>query len=333
MAVLPTPGSPMSTGLFLVRRDSTWMTRRISSSRPMTGSSLPCAGGLGEVAAVLLERLVLLLGVLAGDPVAAPHLLQRGEQLLAGRRRAGRPARAGGARWRGTRRASSARASSAGVEHRLEVARRCGPRRRRPWAAWPSASSAALRSGERRDARPSARTGRTTPSSWPSRAASRWSGVTSGLLAVRAASTAALKASWVLQGPAVRVERHATQARTSASKLTTGVSTLVRRPAPPRGWSDSVGWRATAWDSARAAQRRSGAAAIGEHRQHRVGGAGHGRELGASARASASCRSRPSAAIAWPRRSISSSLMVLMRARYGGSVYSTSDNRCPRSIS
>ena len=41
MAVLPTPGSPMSTGLFLVRRLSTWMTRLISSSRPMTGSSLP----------------------------------------------------------------------------------------------------------------------------------------------------------------------------------------------------------------------------------------------------------------------------------------------------
>ncbi len=41
MAVLPTPGSPISTGLFLVRRDSTWITRRISSSRPMTGSSLP----------------------------------------------------------------------------------------------------------------------------------------------------------------------------------------------------------------------------------------------------------------------------------------------------
>ncbi len=43
MAVLPTPGSPMSTGLFLVRRESTCMTRRISSSRPMTGSSLPCS--------------------------------------------------------------------------------------------------------------------------------------------------------------------------------------------------------------------------------------------------------------------------------------------------
>ena len=41
MAVLPTPGSPMSTGLFLVRRLSTWMVRRISSTRPMTGSSLP----------------------------------------------------------------------------------------------------------------------------------------------------------------------------------------------------------------------------------------------------------------------------------------------------
>jgi hypothetical protein len=40
-AVLPTPGSPMSTGLFLVRRDSTCMTRSISFSRPMTGSSLP----------------------------------------------------------------------------------------------------------------------------------------------------------------------------------------------------------------------------------------------------------------------------------------------------
>ena len=41
MAVLPTPGSPMSTGLFLVRRESTWTVRRISSTRPTTGSSLP----------------------------------------------------------------------------------------------------------------------------------------------------------------------------------------------------------------------------------------------------------------------------------------------------
>ena len=43
IAVLPTPGSPISTGLFFVRRESTWITRRISSSRPMTGSSLPAS--------------------------------------------------------------------------------------------------------------------------------------------------------------------------------------------------------------------------------------------------------------------------------------------------
>ncbi|CAB4920447.1 unannotated protein [freshwater metagenome] len=41
MAVFPTPGSPMSTGLFFVRRLSTWIVRRISSSRPITGSSFP----------------------------------------------------------------------------------------------------------------------------------------------------------------------------------------------------------------------------------------------------------------------------------------------------
>ena len=41
IAVLPTPGSPMSTGLFFVRRERTWITRRISWSRPITGSSLP----------------------------------------------------------------------------------------------------------------------------------------------------------------------------------------------------------------------------------------------------------------------------------------------------
>ena len=41
MAVLPTPGSPISTGLFLVRRDSTCITRSTSFSRPTSGSSLP----------------------------------------------------------------------------------------------------------------------------------------------------------------------------------------------------------------------------------------------------------------------------------------------------
>ena len=40
-AVLPTPGSPISTGLFLVLLERIWMVCRISLSRPITGSSLP----------------------------------------------------------------------------------------------------------------------------------------------------------------------------------------------------------------------------------------------------------------------------------------------------
>ena len=43
IAVLPTPGSPMRTGLFFVRRARIWMARRISSSRPITGSILSSA--------------------------------------------------------------------------------------------------------------------------------------------------------------------------------------------------------------------------------------------------------------------------------------------------
>ena len=73
MAVLPTPGSPMSTGLFLVRRDSTWMTPADLVVAADDRIELALAGRLGEIAAVLLERLVLLLGVLAGDPVADPR--------------------------------------------------------------------------------------------------------------------------------------------------------------------------------------------------------------------------------------------------------------------
>ena len=62
IAVLPTPGSPISTGLFLVRRDSTWMVRRISSSRPITGSSLPSRAACGQVARIFLQRVIGVLG-------------------------------------------------------------------------------------------------------------------------------------------------------------------------------------------------------------------------------------------------------------------------------
>ncbi|MNC54826.1 hypothetical protein D3C75_1043220 [compost metagenome] len=41
MAVLPTPGSPIRTGLFFLRRASTSMVFSISCARPSTGSSLP----------------------------------------------------------------------------------------------------------------------------------------------------------------------------------------------------------------------------------------------------------------------------------------------------
>ena len=41
IAVLPTPGSPINTGLFFVLRDKIRIARRISSSRPITGSIFP----------------------------------------------------------------------------------------------------------------------------------------------------------------------------------------------------------------------------------------------------------------------------------------------------
>ncbi len=40
-AVLPTPGSPISSGLFFRRRHSTWIIRSSSSARPISGSILP----------------------------------------------------------------------------------------------------------------------------------------------------------------------------------------------------------------------------------------------------------------------------------------------------
>ena len=42
IAVLPTPGSPIITGLFFERLFKIWIVRLISSSLPITGSSLFC---------------------------------------------------------------------------------------------------------------------------------------------------------------------------------------------------------------------------------------------------------------------------------------------------
>ena len=41
MALFPTPGSPINTGLFFLRRQRISVTRCISRSRPTTGSSFP----------------------------------------------------------------------------------------------------------------------------------------------------------------------------------------------------------------------------------------------------------------------------------------------------
>ena len=56
MAVLPTPGSPMSAGLFFVRRLRIWMTRSISFSRPMTGSILPARTASVRLMPELVDR-------------------------------------------------------------------------------------------------------------------------------------------------------------------------------------------------------------------------------------------------------------------------------------
>ena len=55
MAVLPVPGSPMRIGLFFVLRERIWSTRRISSSRPITGSSFPSRASDTKSRAYLLS--------------------------------------------------------------------------------------------------------------------------------------------------------------------------------------------------------------------------------------------------------------------------------------
>ncbi len=55
MAVLPVPGSPTSIGLFFVLLDRICNTRRISSSRPITGSSFPLRARSFRLMAYLLR--------------------------------------------------------------------------------------------------------------------------------------------------------------------------------------------------------------------------------------------------------------------------------------
>ena len=73
MAVLPTPGSPISTGLFLVRRDSTSIVVCISSARPMTGSSLPSLAISVRSLLYSLRVGVGLAGSRASPPLSTPR--------------------------------------------------------------------------------------------------------------------------------------------------------------------------------------------------------------------------------------------------------------------
>ena len=84
IAVFPTPGSPMSTGLFFVRRDRTWTTRRISSSAADHRIQLVLAGIVGQIASVALECLVFPLGVLVGDPLGPADRGERVENPVPG---------------------------------------------------------------------------------------------------------------------------------------------------------------------------------------------------------------------------------------------------------
>ena len=80
IAVLPTPGSPIRTGLFLVRRESTCMQRRISSSRPITGSILPADAASIEIDRILGEGFVVAFRAGVGDVLDPGTLSDRGDR-------------------------------------------------------------------------------------------------------------------------------------------------------------------------------------------------------------------------------------------------------------
>ena len=72
IAVLPTPGSPINTGLFLVRRCKTCNVLRISSSRPITGSNLPCSANSVRSIVYLLSA-CRVSSALGSSTVAPPR--------------------------------------------------------------------------------------------------------------------------------------------------------------------------------------------------------------------------------------------------------------------
>ena len=72
MAVLPTPGSPTKTGLFLRRRQSTWMVRVSSASRPTSGSMSPLAARSTRLTVKAAKGSLTVCGGASSSPPGGP---------------------------------------------------------------------------------------------------------------------------------------------------------------------------------------------------------------------------------------------------------------------
>ncbi len=204
IAVLPTPGSPIRTGLFLVRRDSTWITRRTSSSRPITGSSFPrsasavrsrpnfssaciVSSGLGEVTRCgpRTSEIPLASELPSGSRSESPEDLS-----------------ASASRMCSLEMYSSPRAAIS-FSARCRVRTRACEGRISGSASPPSSGRSSIAAMVRsricpRLASTFCSTGTTRPSSWSSSASSRCAGVTSGLRRSAASRWAPATASWDL---------------------------------------------------------------------------------------------------------------------------------------
>ena len=82
IAVLPTPGSPISTGLFLVRR-----AKHLDRAADFLVAAddrveLAVTRCFGEVARIFLERVVAIFGALRVRSPPAAQLLDRGVEIL-----------------------------------------------------------------------------------------------------------------------------------------------------------------------------------------------------------------------------------------------------------
>ena len=236
------------------------MTRRISSSRPMTGSSLPARASAVRSRPYFSSAWYVLSGFWRGDPLAAADALERAEDRLACRRR-------------GSRAGSGASPpASATPRSRCSVETYSSPSRlrlvlgqldRRAWRAGPGTASrpGSGRAGRGpRRARRGARAGRrragggSRPGRRPRARRARRGGARRrgrGSAGSAASSWAATMASWAFSvnrsSFMVWVLRAAwARARVRASSRGSGWSTRsrnVRRPPRPRRRAWSAGRR------------------------------------------------------------------------------------------